>query len=74
MHWVDGIGWLATSLSVASYLFRDPVVLRRVQALAALMWIAYGVVLVAPPMIVANVIVAGMAFGSTWFGRAKQSS
>jgi hypothetical protein len=71
MHWVNAIGWLATAMSVVSYLFRDPAVLRRVQALAALLWIAYGVMLVAPPMIVANVIVAGMAFGTTWFGRRR---
>lgn len=74
MHWVNVIGWLATVMSVVSYLFRDPVVLRRVQAGAALLWIGYGVMLVAPPMIVANVIVAGMAFGTTWFGRNKRSS
>jgi hypothetical protein len=72
MHWVNTVGWLATAMSVVSYLFRDPAKLRRVQALAALLWIVYGVMLVAPPMIVANVIVAGMAFGTTWFNRSKR--
>lgn len=74
MHWVNAIGWMATAMSVVSYLFRDPAKLRRVQALAALLWVAYGVMLVAPPMIVANVIVAIMAFGTTWFGRSKNQS
>lgn len=74
MHWVNAIGWMATALSVVSYLFRNPATLRRVQALAALLWIVYGVMLVAPPMIVANVIVAIMAFGTTWFGRSKRAA
>lgn len=39
--------------------------MRYVQAAASLLWIAYGVILKAPPIIVANVIVAALAVGST---------
>jgi len=55
----DWIGWFATALFVSSYLCKEPVTLRRVQGLAALAWAAYGVVIHALPVIVANVIVAG---------------
>lgn len=57
------IGWAATAMTIGSYYCRDPRVLRRVQAVAALVWIAYGVAIAAPPIIAANVLVAGVA---TW--------
>ena len=55
------IGWAATGMTIASYFCRDQVVLRRVQAVAALVWITYGVVIGAPPIIAANILVAGVA-------------
>ncbi|HUF34295.1 MAG TPA: hypothetical protein VMN37_00010 [Gemmatimonadales bacterium] len=59
------IGWVATAVFAASYLCRDAALLRRVQAAAALLWIGYGVLLEAPPVIVANLIVAAMALYSS---------
>ncbi len=59
------IGWVATSLTVASYFFHNQVTLRRVQAVAALLWITYGVAIRARPIIAANVIVTTVAFWST---------
>ena len=63
------IGWVATAVFAASYLCRSPALLRRVQAGAALLWIGYGVLLEAPPVIVANLIVAAVALYSS-FARA----
>jgi hypothetical protein len=40
--------------------------MRRVQALAALLWVGYGIWMNAPPIIVANVIVASLAVYSDW--------
>ncbi|PYP55848.1 MAG: hypothetical protein DMD44_14110 [Gemmatimonadetes bacterium] len=57
----DWIGWLATALFMTSYFCKDPVTLRRVQGLAALAWAAYGVVIHAWPVIVANVLVTAVA-------------
>lgn len=65
------IGWLATAVFAASYFFKAPAKLRIVQALAALMWIVYGVAIHALPVVVANVIVAAAALGSTLRSRAK---
>jgi hypothetical protein len=62
---LDAIGWTATALFATSYSSRDPVTLRRLQAAAAVLWIAYGVILKAPPVIVANVIVASLALWSS---------
>jgi len=58
---LESIGWVATAMFAVSYLFKRPSALRIVQALAALLWITYGVMIHAMPVIVANLIVAGMA-------------
>jgi hypothetical protein len=59
------IGWAATGMTIGSYFCRNQIVLRRVQAVAALVWITYGVVIAAPPIIAANVLVAGVAVWSS---------
>jgi inner membrane protein len=61
----DSIGWVATALFAASYFCKRPGALRRVQALAALLWIGYGVLLHAWPVIIANLVVAGVALYSS---------
>jgi hypothetical protein len=62
---LDWIGWIATALFALSYFCRRPVTLRLVQASAALMWIGYGVLIQAPPVVVANVVVAALALYSS---------
>jgi hypothetical protein len=62
----DWIGWLATGLFAVSYLCKDPGRLRLVQAAAAVVWMAYGVLIAAPPVIVANAVVASLALFSSW--------
>jgi hypothetical protein len=61
---LDAIGWVATAVFSASYLFRSGAALRRVQAAAALLWIAYGVAIASKPVIAANTIVALAAIAS----------
>src|SRR5580765_5652897 len=55
------IGWVATAVFSASYFFRAPGTLRRLQAAAACLWILYGVAIHAWPVVIANVIVAAAA-------------
>lgn len=62
----DWVGWLATALIVGSYFAKRSVTLRRIQAVAALAWLSYGVLIHAPPVIVANVIVGGAALWSSF--------
>jgi hypothetical protein len=62
---LDAIGWVATAVFASSYLCKEATLLRRLQAAAAVLWIAYGIVLEAPPVIVANVIVATLALWSS---------
>jgi len=68
---MDAFGWVATAVFASSYFFKAPVVLRRVQALAAALWICYGVGIRALPVVVANVVVAGFALWSSFRPRAR---
>lgn len=61
----EWIGWVATAAFASSYVSKDPAMLRRIQAGAALLWIAYGIHMRAMPVVVANLIVAAVAIAST---------
>jgi hypothetical protein len=58
---IEGLGWTATAVFVGSYFFARPSLLRGVQMLGALLWITYGVLIDASPVIVANVLVFAAA-------------
>jgi len=63
---VESLGWVATSVFVMSYFFAKPSLLRGVQMLGALLWVAYGVLIHASPVIVANVLVFSAAAWTTF--------
>ncbi len=71
--WVSWIGWVATAAFGVSYFAKTPKMLRVVQACAALLWIAYGFIIHAMPVVVANAIVAGAAVYSS-FAATKLSN
>ena len=62
---IDWVGWLATAVFVASYRFKDQQTLRWIQAAAAVLWVGYGVARQALPVVIANLLVAGMAVYSS---------
>ncbi len=68
---LEWIGWLATAMFASSYFFKHPAALRKVQAGAALLWVAYGALIHAMPVVVANVVVAGVAGYSLLTARAE---
>ncbi len=55
------LGWIATATFALSYLCKTQTSLRRIQAVAALLWIGYGVTTGSLPVVVSNVAVAFMA-------------
>lgn len=61
MRLADLVGWTATAVFVASYAFRHPDRLRLAQMAGAAIWIGYGILMQAPPIIVANLLVLGAA-------------
>ncbi len=60
------IGWVATAVFAVSYLYKDQTALRRIQAAAAVLWLVYGALIGAMPVVVANLIVAGVALWSSF--------
>jgi hypothetical protein len=58
------IGWLATAVFASSYFYKSPRTLRGIQGLAALLWIGYGLLIRALPIVVANTVVAFLAIYS----------
>ncbi len=67
----DLVGWLATAVFLSSYLVR-PAYLLRVQILGALIWVAYGVLLNALPIVTANLLLVAVASWS-WHRRKQQA-
>ena len=58
---ISSLGWVATATFVASYFLTTPRALRTAQILGASLWVLYGVLISAPPVVVANVLVIGAA-------------
>ena len=74
MSLLSWIGWIATAVFSTSYFFRSARTLRWIQAGAALLWVTYGVLLHAMPVVVANVIVAAAAgWSSVVASRGRES-
>jgi hypothetical protein len=65
------LGWAATAIFVGSYFCLRPSMLRGVQMIGALLWVMYGVLIKASPVIVANVLVFSAA---AWTLLRKQSA
>ena len=53
----DMVGWIATAVFVASYFFSRPAMLRVLQMLGAVLWMAFGVLIASKPVIASNVLV-----------------
>jgi hypothetical protein len=66
---VEYLGWVATAVFVGSYFCAAPDMLKRVQMLGALVWVAYGFLIGASPVVAANVLVFAAAAWTT--GRQK---
>ena len=64
--WIEWLGWAATGVFVGSYFFARPSWLRAAQMLGALLWVTYGVLINASPVIVANVLVFAAAAWTTF--------
>jgi hypothetical protein len=57
---VESLGWAATAVFVGSY-FTHAALLKRVQMVGALMWVGYGLLTHAWPVVAANLMVFGAA-------------
>jgi hypothetical protein len=58
---IDLLGWAATAVFVGSYFLARPALLRGAQMIGALLWVIYGLLIHASPVIVANALVFSAA-------------
>jgi hypothetical protein len=58
---VELLGWTATAVFVGSYFFARPSLLRAMQMFGALLWVTYGLLIHASPVVVANLLVFSAA-------------
>jgi hypothetical protein len=65
---IEYLGWLATAVFVGSYLCRGSASLKRLQMAGALIWVVYGLLIGATPVVAANLLVFVVA-GWTLVGR-----
>jgi len=63
------LGWIATAIFVSSYFFTRPALLRAAQMLGATLWIVYGALIGAIPVVVANGLVFAAAAWTLFRGR-----
>jgi hypothetical protein len=68
--WVSALGWTATAVFVGSYFFSRPSLLRAAQMAGSVLWITYGLLIGASPVIVANMLV----FSAAAWTRVRSSS
>jgi len=58
---IEYLGWLATAVFVGSYLCKGSAGLKRMQMIGALMWVVYGLLIGATPVVAANLLVFSAA-------------
>ncbi len=70
----DALGWIATAVFVSSYFFKRPALLRAAQMVGACLWILYGAIIGAIPVVVANGLVFGAAAWTLLRARSAPST
>lgn len=71
---IEYMGWAATAVFVSSYFFERTEVLRGVQMVGAIMWIVYGALIGALPVVAANALVFAAATWASIRGRFGSAS
>jgi hypothetical protein len=70
----ETLGWIATAVFVGSYFFARPGILRAVQMSGATLWIVYGFLIGAIPVIAANALVFAAAAWTLVRSRAARGA
>jgi hypothetical protein len=71
---IESLGWCATAVFVGSYFCLRPSLLRGVQMCGAALWVLYGVLIGASPVVVANVLVFSAAAWTMFRGVSRKVS
>jgi len=68
----EAFGWAATAVFLMSYFFREAAALRKIQAVAAVLWLLYGLMIHSLPVIASNALVAAVALYTSVFRLRSQ--
>jgi hypothetical protein len=60
MNWIEGLGYLATVVTLVSMVVKDMITLRVVNGSACILWIGYGLVKGDTPILLVNGIILGI--------------
>lgn len=60
MNWIEGLGYLATVVTLVSMIVKDMITLRLVNSIGCILWIAYGFVKGDTPILCVNGIILGI--------------
>ena len=69
----EAFGWAATAVFLMSYFFTEAAALRKIQAVAAILWLLYGVTIHSLPVIASNAMVAAVAIYTSVFRFRSQA-
>jgi hypothetical protein len=68
---VEALGWVATATFIGSYFFKRAEMLVRVQMVGGVLWVVYGALVGAKPVVAANVLVVAAAAWKSWRPRGR---
>jgi hypothetical protein len=60
MNWIEGLGYLATIVTLISMMVKDMVFLRVINSVGCLLWIGYGMMTESIPVLIVNTVILGI--------------
>jgi hypothetical protein len=60
MNWIEGLGYVATIVTLISMMVKDMVYLRVINSVGCLLWIGYGMMSESIPVLIVNTVILGI--------------
>jgi len=60
MNWIEGLGYVATIVTLISMMVKDMVYLRVINSVGCLLWIGYGMLSESIPVLIVNTVILGI--------------
>jgi|LauGreDrversion4_2_1035121.scaffolds.fasta_scaffold433425_3 hypothetical protein len=57
MNWIEGLGYVATIVTLISMMVKDMVYLRVINSVGCLLWIGYGMMSESIPVLIVNTVI-----------------
>jgi len=57
MNWIEGLGYVATIVTLISMMVKDMVYLRVINSIGCLLWIGYGMMSESIPVLIVNTVI-----------------